>query len=115
MALVAADAAGVSLELRRTVDRTRPLGAATFDGVEARLLHAGGSSVAKDVLQAGRLMIAADSLGAGQRMIDGAVAYANEREQFGRKIGSFQAVKHMCSELVGMLEDRKSTRLNSSH
>jgi len=108
MALVAADAAGVSLELRRTVDRTRPLGAATFDGVEARLLQAGGSAVSKDVLQAGRLMIAADSLGAGQRMIDRAVAYANDREQFGRKIGSFQAVKHICSEMVSMLEPCRS-------
>ena len=37
-------------------------------------------------------------------MIDKAVAYAGEREQFGRTIGSFQAVKHICAELVGMLE-----------
>lgn len=108
MALIAADAAGVTLELRKTVDRTRPLGGATFDGADATLFDTGGSALAKDVLEAGRLMIAADSLGAGQRMIDQAVTYANEREQFGRKIGSFQAVKHMCAELVGMLEPCRS-------
>ena len=107
MALIEADAAGVKFDLRKTVDRTRPLGTASFDGATARLLD-GGRDVAKDVLQAGRLIIAADSLGAGQRMIDRAVDYANEREQFGRKIGSFQAVKHMCSELVGMLEPCRS-------
>lgn len=107
MALVEVDAAGVATSLRKTVDRTRPLGMATFDGAKARVLDA-GSGVAKSVLEAGRLMIAADSLGAGQRMIDQAVAYANEREQFGRKIGSFQAVKHMCAELVGMLEPCRS-------
>lgn len=107
MALVAADAAGVALELRKTIDRTRPLGMATFDGATARVLDA-GNDVAKGVLEAGRLMIAADSLGAGQRMIDQAVAYANEREQFGRKIGSFQSVKHVCAEMVGMLEPCRS-------
>ena len=107
MALVGADATGVATSLRKTVDRTRPLGTATFNGAKARVLDA-GSGVAKSVLEVGRLMIAADSLGAGQRMIDQAVAYANEREQFGRKIGSFQAVKHMCAELVGMLEPCRS-------
>ena len=78
----------------------------TFDNAEVRLLdHCDEAiSVTTDVLAAGRLMLAADSLGAGQRMIDQAVAYAGEREQFGRVIGSFQAVKHICAELVGMLE-----------
>ncbi len=37
-------------------------------------------------------------------MIEKAVAYAKERKQFGRVIGSFQAVKHMCAEMVAALE-----------
>jgi alkylation response protein AidB-like acyl-CoA dehydrogenase len=49
-------------------------------------------------------MLAADSLGAAQNMINKAVDYAKERKQFGRAIGSFQAVKHMCAEMVAELE-----------
>jgi alkylation response protein AidB-like acyl-CoA dehydrogenase len=49
-------------------------------------------------------MLAADTLGAGGRMIEKAVAYAQERQQFGRVIGSFQAVKHLCAEMVAELE-----------
>ena len=49
-------------------------------------------------------MLAADTLGASQAMIDQAVDYAKERKQFGRAIGSFQAVKHMCAEMVSDLE-----------
>ena len=49
-------------------------------------------------------MLAADSLGASQIMIDKAVDYAKERKQFGRAIGSFQAVKHMCAEMTADLE-----------
>lgn len=105
-ALAATDSPGISLTLRPTVDRARPLAAVTFDNAEVRVLDQcdDAISVTTEVLAAGRLMLAADSLGAGQRMIDKAVAYAGEREQFGRTIGSFQAVKHICAELVGMLE-----------
>ena len=50
------------------------------------------------------MVLAADTLGAAQRMLDRAVSYAREREQFGRPIGSFQAVKHMCAEMAAALE-----------
>ncbi len=49
-------------------------------------------------------MLAADMLGASQAMLDKAVAYAKERRQFGRPIGSFQAVKHLCAEMAAELE-----------
>ena len=49
-------------------------------------------------------MLAADTLGAAQTMIDQAVEYAQQREQFNRPIGSFQAVKHMCAEMTAGLE-----------
>ena len=110
MALVAADSAGVAPGLRKTIDRTRPFGEASFEGAQARVLDAANEplAVASDIVGIGRLMIAADSLAAGQRMIDQAVSYDLEREQFGRKIGSFQAVKHMCAEMVAMLEPCRS-------
>ena len=56
------------------------------------------------VRDAGWVMLAADMLGASQTMIDKAVAYAGERRQFGRLIGSFQAVKHLCAEMAAELE-----------
>jgi alkylation response protein AidB-like acyl-CoA dehydrogenase len=49
-------------------------------------------------------MLAADTLGAAQYMLDQAVAWAKERVQFGRVIGSFQGVKHTLAEIVTMLE-----------
>ena len=56
------------------------------------------------VLDAGRVMLAADTLGAAQSMFDQAVAFAKERVQFGRVIGSFQGVKHTLADLVTALE-----------
>ena len=53
---------------------------------------------------AGWVLVAADSLGAAEAMLGKAVAYAKERKQFGRVIGSFQAVKHMCAEMAAELE-----------
>src|SRR3546814_20386469 len=59
----------------------------------------GGVATAR-LRAAGRVILAADSLGAGQAMIEKAVDYAGQREQFGRLIGSFQAVKHMFAEMA---------------
>jgi alkylation response protein AidB-like acyl-CoA dehydrogenase len=56
------------------------------------------------VLNAGRIMLAADTLGAAQSMLDKAVAFAKQRSQFGRVIGSFQAVKHTLADLATALE-----------
>ena len=44
-------------------------------------------------------------------MLDKAVAYAKERKQFGRAIGSFQAVKHLCAEMAAELEPARALRL----
>jgi alkylation response protein AidB-like acyl-CoA dehydrogenase len=104
--LLPADAPGVRITLGQTLDRTRPLGEAELSNVPAEFLSAPGDPVraAFRILDAARTMSAADTLGAAQRMLDDAVAYARQREQFGRPIGSFQAVKHMCAEMAAMLE-----------
>jgi alkylation response protein AidB-like acyl-CoA dehydrogenase len=67
------------------------------------------------VLDAGRVMLAADTLGAAQAMLDQAVAYAKERVQFGRVIGSFQAVKHTLADLATMLEPCRSLVWFAAH
>jgi alkylation response protein AidB-like acyl-CoA dehydrogenase len=103
--IVEATAPRFERRLLSTVDGTRRLGELEFAGTPAELLN--GSSdpeIATRVLDAGRIMLAADTLGAAQSMLDKAVAYAKQRIQFGRPIGSFQAVKHLCAEMAAELE-----------
>jgi alkylation response protein AidB-like acyl-CoA dehydrogenase len=103
--LVKADAKGLEKAILSTIDATRTIGELTFHDVEAEMLSGGDSAATLDrMVDAGRLVLAADALGAGLRMIDKAVEYAKERKQFGRVIGSFQAVKHMCAEMIAELE-----------
>ena len=89
-----------------SLDRTRPLLDVTFDDAPAVVLSAANDPLAARtrVLDAGRVMLAADTLGAAQSMFDQAVAFAKERVQFGRVIGSFQGVKHTLADLATMLE-----------
>src|SRR6185437_13236575 len=106
-ALYVVDAKAKALERTAlpTIDATRAVGELTFDNVDAEPLTGGNPQATLDrMIDAGRIMLAADTLGAGMRMIDKAVAYAKERQQFGRVIGSFQAVKHLCAEMVAELE-----------
>ena len=105
-ALVAANASGVCTSLHRSLDRTRPLVDVSFNGTTAELLVAANDKLAaaRRVLDAGRVVLAADTLGAAQTMLDRAVAFAKERVQFGRVIGSFQGVKYMLADCVTMLE-----------
>ena len=88
-----------------TIDTTRPTGELLFDGAAAQLLPGSEDpAVLADLLDVGRVLLAADSLGAAQNMLQQAVSYSLAREQFGRPIGSFQAVKHMCAEMAAGLE-----------
>lgn len=101
--LVRGDAAGLSRTLMTGIDQTRRMAELAFDNVEAEPLTGGGDVLAR-LRDAGWILIAADTLGACDVMIEKAVAYAQERKQFGRVIGSFQAVKHMCAEMAAEVE-----------
>jgi alkylation response protein AidB-like acyl-CoA dehydrogenase len=103
--LVPVDAPGLTRTRLKTIDRTRPVGELRLDNVRGDALP--GSSkraAAASLLDVGRVMLAADTVGAARAMLDQAVAYAKTREQFGRPIGSFQAVKHMCADMAAELE-----------
>ena len=103
--LVDAKAKGLEQTGLHTIDATRSIGELNFENVDAEALAAGNPAATLDrMIDAGRIMLAADTLGAGGRMIEKAVAYAKERKQFGRVIGSFQAVKHLCAEMIAELE-----------
>ncbi len=100
------DASAATLTMHRSVDRTRPLTDIVFHDAPAERLDAANDKLAaaRRVLDAGRVVLAADTLGAAQHMLDRAVAFAKERVQFGRVIGSFQGVKYMLADCVTMLE-----------
>ncbi|MFV0297887.1 MAG: acyl-CoA dehydrogenase family protein [Hyphomicrobiaceae bacterium] len=111
------DQAGVKAGMVRSLDRTRPLMDVSFDGAQVTVLNAANDAMAARgrVLDAGRVMLAADSLGAARAMLDQAVAYAKEREQFGRVIGSFQGVKHTLADMVTMLEPCRAFAWFAAH
>jgi alkylation response protein AidB-like acyl-CoA dehydrogenase len=114
--LVDADAQGLKRQALTTIDKTRQVGELVFDKVKADFLP--GSSdpeVCARIIDAGRIILAADTLGAAQNMLDQAVAYSKQREQFGRVIGSFQAVKHMCAEMAASLEPCRAMMWYAAH
>jgi len=115
--LVDAKAKGISVTELVTVDKTRPSIELNLDKVDAELLPGSenNQTIINKVLDAGRLMLSADSVGASQVMLDKAVAYSLERKQFGRVIGSFQAVKHMCAEMAAELEPCHSMIWHAAH
>jgi alkylation response protein AidB-like acyl-CoA dehydrogenase len=114
--LLAADAPGLTRTPLSTIDATRDVARLDFDGVAAETLDRGSDGrLADRMVEAGRLMIAADTLGAAQAMLDRAVAYALERKQFGRVIGSFQAVKHMCAEMAAAIEPARALVWHAAH
>jgi len=103
--LVEASAPGIEVIELTTVDKTRTSIELILKDVDADLLSGSDDrSIIEKVLDAGRIMLAADTVGAAQVMLDKSVAYSLERKQFGRLIGSFQAVKHMCAEMAAELE-----------
>jgi len=107
--LVDAAAKGLARTALSTIDATRRVGELSFEGVTAQLLPGSEDGAAlADILDVGRVLLAADTLGAAQNMLDQAVAYSLTRVQFGRPIGSFQAVKHMCAEMAAGIEPCQS-------
>ena len=116
VAIVAVNDPGALLSLGPSLERTRPVGACVLNDCPAEILSGGGDGARADgLVAAGRTMLAADTLGAAQTMLDRAVAYARQREQFGRLIGSFQAVKHMCAEMAAMLEPARALVWYAAH
>ena len=104
--VVDAKSSNIEIVQLTTVDKTRQYSEVICKNLEGELLQNSSDSIdpINKAIDAGRIMLAADSLGASQTMIDKAVDYAKERKQFGRAIGSFQAVKHMCAEMAADLE-----------
>ncbi len=111
--LVPADTPGLSIRPLEAMDQTRPLAEMAFVDVRvpaSALLGKPGSgaSTLERVYDIACVALAAEQVGGAQRCLDMAVGYAKERRQFGRPIGSFQAIKHKCAEMLVELEAAKS-------
>ena len=112
--LFLAAAAGAQLRALPTIDKTRPTCELVFEDAPATLLSENPCHLA-GLIDTGRVMLAADTLGGAQNMLDQAVAYAKERHQFNRPIGSFQAVKHLCAEMAAALEPCRAMVWYAAH
>jgi alkylation response protein AidB-like acyl-CoA dehydrogenase len=107
---VAGDAAGLTRTPLATLDPTRKQARLDFDGVEATLVgtDGAGASVVGAVLDLAAVALAAEQVGGAQRCLDMSVEYARQRVQFGRPIGSFQAIKHKCADMLLEIESARS-------
>jgi len=95
----------VTLRANASVDPSRRLFAVEIDGKPAPLVGSGqAASLLADALDRGALGCAAQALGLAQRMLDLSVQYTGDRHQFGKPIGSFQAVKHQLADVAVRLE-----------
>lgn len=105
--VVDAKAPGVTVATHTTMDQTRPLATITLDNVAGDPLSDPQAAIAASQ-PAAWITLAADALGGAQACLDRTVAYAQERVQFGRPIGSFQAYKHRLANLMVMIEQARS-------
>jgi alkylation response protein AidB-like acyl-CoA dehydrogenase len=107
---VPADASGLTRTALPTLDQTRKLARLDFDSVPAMLVgtDGAGEAVLGKTLDIAAIAQAAEQLGGAQRALDMAVEYAKVRQQFGRPIGSFQAIKHRCADLLLEVESLRS-------
>ena len=116
VAVVLADDGGVyGVDLRAAarptplaaMDRTRELGVLAFDGTPALFL--GGEDAAALLVDRAATLASAEMLGAADHVLALSVQYAKDRVQFGKPIGSFQAVKHMLADALVDVEGMRST------
>jgi alkylation response protein AidB-like acyl-CoA dehydrogenase len=112
VALYAVEAAGPGVDRTplATLDLTRPQATVRFSDAPARLVADSGEAqrVIEHALQVGSALLAVEQVGAAQHLLDLSVDYAKTRLQFGRPIGSFQAVKHRLADLLVDLEHARS-------
>jgi alkylation response protein AidB-like acyl-CoA dehydrogenase len=104
------DADGLTRTALATMDMTRKQARLEFDGVVATMVGAEGDgwTVLERVLDLAAVGLAAEQVGGAQICLDTAVQYAKDRVQFGRPIGSFQAIKHKCADMLLEVESAKS-------
>jgi alkylation response protein AidB-like acyl-CoA dehydrogenase len=104
------DASGLTRTPLQTMDQTRKQARLEFSNTPARLIGEEGGAAAGlgKTLDLAAVALAAEQVGGAQKCLDMAVEYAKVRVQFGRPIGSFQAIKHKCADMLLEVESAKS-------
>jgi alkylation response protein AidB-like acyl-CoA dehydrogenase len=109
--LVDADADGVERSLLNTMDETRKQASITFSGVtvseDARLPGGDAATLAR-VDEIVAVSLAIEQVGGAEATLEMAVQYAKDRQQFGKPIGSFQAIKHKCADMLLAVESARA-------
>jgi alkylation response protein AidB-like acyl-CoA dehydrogenase len=111
--LVDAKAKGVRTSLLKTMDQTRKLCEVNFENVsigeDAVLGQVGaGWALLDRIVDRAKVALCAEMCGGAQKVLDMSVEYAKVREQFGKPIGSFQAIQHKCANMMVQTESAKS-------
>ena len=110
---VPANQRGIDRRALPTLDQTRRLGRVAFETVKVPAdgcLHTAddGAHLLDRTLQLGAIALACEQTGSAQQCLDLTLAYLGERQQFGRPIASFQAIKHRCADLMLEIESARS-------
>ena len=107
-------AAGVKRELVPSLDLTRKLAHVELSGARATRISDGDQTAALErVLSRTIAALAAEQVGGAQQCLEMATDYAKTRLQFGRPIGSYQAIKHKCADMLVAVEFAKSAAYNA--
>jgi alkylation response protein AidB-like acyl-CoA dehydrogenase len=111
--------AGITVARLTTMDQTRKLAEVKFSGVNADagdvIGDAGsGWNTLSEIIDRGKVMLAGEMMGGAQKVLEMTVDYAKVRVQFGRPIGSFQAVQHKCANMMIDVEGAKSAAYYAS-
>lgn len=108
LVVVEGDAAGVSRRVLDSMDQTRRMAEITLKDAKGRLLENGSWSTLARTLDRVEVLLSAEMIGGAQVCLERAVDYAQKRHQFGRAIGSFQAIKHLCADMFVEIESAKA-------
>lgn len=116
---VPADSRGLIRRWSPTMDQTRRLASVELDGVEVPadglvVDEGNGWELCERALDLGRIALAAEQVGAAEKCLDMSVEYAKVRKQFDRPIGSFQAIKHKCADMLTRVESARSAAFHAS-
>ncbi|WP_415950644.1 acyl-CoA dehydrogenase [Streptomyces sp. KLOTTS4A1] len=98
------DAADLAVRMQESADPTRPTAEVTAEGARGRLIDV-GSGLVRDLAA---VVFAADACGTAAWAVETAAEYAKVREQFGRPIGQFQGIKHLCADMLIRLEQARA-------
>ena len=108
-------APGVVTEAVETVDPTRRVSTLGLAGAPATLLGTEGTAPVDEITDRSTVLMAAELVGIAGRCLDDATRYAGERTQFGRPIGSFQALKHKLASVLMEVEAARAAALYAAY